>query len=116
MSIRSFSFLTGLIILTIVACLPEEFATVVPGNETGTLAGSVKIGPLCPVEPCSTPVGDTYSSRQLQIRSEPTSDIVVSLNPDGSFETGLPICRYEVDLTDCEFRGCAIFLAVDIDT
>ena len=54
MSIRSFSFLTGLIILTIVACLPEEFATVVPGNETGTLAGSVKIGPLCPVEPCST--------------------------------------------------------------
>ena len=78
MSIRSFSFLTGLIILTIVACLPEESATVVPGNETGTLAGSVKIGPLCPVEPCSTQLGDTYSSRQLQLRSELTSDIVVS--------------------------------------
>ena len=60
-------------------------------------------------------MGDTYSSRQLQLRSELTSDIVVSLNPDGSFETGLPVGRYEVDLTDCEFLGCTIFLPVDIE-
>jgi hypothetical protein len=83
------------------------------------LAGSVTIGPLCPVEPCSAQIGDTYSSRQLQLQgerdAESSDDLVVFLNPDGTFETLLPIGHYVVDLSDCEFLGCAVFLPVEIE-
>ena len=89
------------------------------GNNLGTLAGSVNIGPLCPVEPCSSQIDDTYSSRDLRLRDERADvgadDILVHLNQDGSFRTDIPIGQYEVNLSNCEFLGCSSSLPVNIE-
>ena len=135
MRIKFFLFLTGLLFITLAACSPGEPVTVtpvatdtpvtlptetpVPDQPTGVFAGSVKIGPLCPVEPCTSPVGDIYSSRPLQLRSElasGTSDsISVFLNQDGTFRTPLPVGQYEVGLSNCKFLGCSGSLPVTIE-
>ena len=119
MRIKLFLIFAGLLLALAAACTSEESVTVVPADELGTLAGTVKIGPLCPVEPCSSQITDTYSSRELHLRSEQAGDgadvILVSLNQDGTFRTPLPIGRYEVSLSNCEFLGCSSSLPVSIE-
>ena len=102
MRIRWFLFLAGLLLATAAACTSGQSDTPVPGDALGTLAGSVTIGPLCPLEPCSKEIGDTYSSRQLQLRSEARDDLVVFLNQDGTFRTPVPIGEYQVHLSNCD--------------
>ncbi|MCH7738028.1 MAG: hypothetical protein IH872_11585 [Chloroflexi bacterium] len=80
----------------------------------GVFAGSVKIGPLCPVDPCFQAAGDTYSSRQLQLQSKTGEEILVQLRPDGTFLTFVPVGEYSVTLTGCDFLGCSGSLPVTV--
>ena len=84
-----------------------------PDRAEGFLSGQVTIGPLCPVEPCPSPVVDPYSSRALVITSEaPISEVTVPLRQDGSFSAVVPALTYEVNLTDCDFLGCSQALPI----
>mgnify|MGYP003395992807 FL=1 len=84
----------------------------------GTLMGNVSIGPLCPVEPCKTPIiNNPYSSRQLMLtpKAGTTGSVTyVKLNDDGSFKSDVPTGDYELTLTDCTFLGCSRSLPENI--
>ncbi|PKB71255.1 MAG: hypothetical protein BZY87_06475 [SAR202 cluster bacterium Io17-Chloro-G6] len=126
MRVRWLLIFAGLFLAMATACAPGESQTVVPVgtpvptqtsvsiNTEGVLAGSVTIGPLCPVEPCARGDGDTYASRELQIQSEFASGILVPLEPDGTFRALLPAGKYVVTLSNCEFLGCSGSLPVTI--
>lgn len=101
-----------------------------PRQGQGTVYGRVRIGPLCPVEPCPSPQPDVYSSRALVLKPEVGEPTYVKLNPDGSFKAPVNSGTYTVDLTNCTFLGCksslpkkvsiapnqAVLLEIDIDT
>lgn len=87
---------------------PTPTATPTPPDKSeGILMGSVTIGPLCPVEPCSDLPVDTYSSRELLLRQQGNEPIRIRLGSDGSYSAVLPAGTYQVDLTDCNFLGCS---------
>ncbi|MEE8466474.1 MAG: hypothetical protein V3S68_08365, partial [Dehalococcoidia bacterium] len=88
--------------------------TAVPVGSEGVLVGSVTIGPICPVEPCAQGVGDTYSSREIQLQSGSANGILVPLRPDGTFRALVPVGEYAVSLSNCDFLGCAGSLPVTI--
>jgi hypothetical protein len=112
--IRSFISLAGLLLLALAACTSSESDIVIPSDGLGTLSGSVTIGPLCPVQPCSVEIGDTYSSRQVLLQSNGSDDIVVFLNQDGTFQAEVPAGDYVVNLSTCEHLGCSSSLPVEI--
>ncbi len=114
MRFRSFILLGSLLLLALAACTSGESDIVVPSGELGTLSGSVTIGPLCPVQPCSVEIGDTYSSRQVFLKGEGSNDIVVFLNQDGTFQAEVPAGNYVVNLSTCEHLGCSSSLPVEI--
>lgn len=82
MRTRTLILLAGLLLLAVAACTSSESDVVVPSHGMGTLSGSVTIGLLCPVQPCSVKIGDTYSSRQVLLQSEGSDDIALFLNQD----------------------------------
>ena len=120
MSIRWLRIVTGagLVLALAAACTSGDANTIVPvatvvptqtsapPDSEGVLFGSVTIGPLCPVEPCPREIGDTYSSRELQLQSESASGILVPLQPDGTFRATVPTGEYVVTISNCEFLGC----------
>ncbi|MBI4337871.1 MAG: hypothetical protein HY683_08615 [Chloroflexi bacterium] len=77
-----------------------------PGEGMGVLYGQVRIGPLCPVEPCRNPTPDVYSSRSLVLESEAGETLEVPLTPDGWFKVQVEAGVYVVTLTNCDFLGC----------
>ncbi len=101
-----------------------------PGKEQGYITGVVKIGPLCPVEPCRNPAPDVYSSRVLILQNESGQAMKVALNADGSFKTAVTPGTYTVTLSNCQYMGCSrslpktvtigpnqvVALTIDIDT
>ncbi len=109
---------------------PPPETTPPPGTRNATIYGRVRIGPLCPVEPCPNPPTDVYSSRALMLQSEKGNAIQVKLGPDGSFKAAVDPGTYTVTLTDCSFLGCrnalpkkvtvapgqALQVDIDIDT
>ena len=131
MRIRFLLILAGLIFAAAAACAPDptgspisaqtdtpvplQTNTPIPDQPMGVFAGSVNIGPLCPIEPCSQAIGDTYSSRELYLRSETVEDIVVPLRVNGTFLKLVPVAEYSVNLSDCEFLGCSSSLPVTIE-
>ena len=79
---------------------------------TGILQGKVTIGPLCPVEtdppdPNCQPTEETYKAWQLAVFSADGKKQVVELHPnlDGTYETELPVGRYQVDLENRPSSG-----------
>ena len=110
MRIKLFLIFAGLFLALAAACTSEESVTVAPGQtstpvpdqDVGVFAGSVNIGPFCPVGPCTTPVGDIYSSRQLQLKSGAGEDVLVELRRDGTFMAFVPGGEYSVRLSDCD--------------
>jgi hypothetical protein len=74
--------------------------------EVGTLTGRVRIGPLCPVEPCPQPTPDVYSSRRLLLTRKDGLRNEAPLHSDGSFQAVLAAGVYAVDLSDCVYLGC----------
>ena len=102
-----------ILVLAAAAACTGSGGTASPDKPQGILAGSVAIGPLCPVEPCSEP-DDVYSSRELLLRQRDREAIRIPLAPDGSFTTALPAGPYTVELTDCDFLGCRDALPISI--
>ena len=96
----------------------------------GVLYGQVRIGPLCPVEPCPNPTPDVYSSRSLILETEAGKSVEVPLMQDGWFKAPVAVGVYIVTLTNCDFLGCktalprkvevvadgVTILEIDIDT
>ncbi len=85
MRIRALLFLAGLMLVAVAACTSGESVVVVPSDGLGTLSGSVTIGPLCPVQPCSAEIGDTYSSRQVLLQSNGPAGPWVFLHHERTF-------------------------------
>ena len=97
------------LLLVTAACSAGEDTTptpVIDEEVRGVLAGSVTIGPLCPIEPCGESSGDIYSSRELVLQQPGGVLLNVSLRPDGTFEGVVPIGTYEIHLDRCEYLGC----------
>lgn len=106
----------SLIPITILFLVAGIFPLIIsPGSvlaqkQQGTLSGKVRIGPLCPHEPCPNPTPDIYSSRELILHSKVGEPIHVKLNPDGTFRAIVNAGTYRVDLTNCVFLGCKFAL------
>ena len=72
-------------------------------GRTGVLAGTVSIGPICPVEredePCPVPAG-LYASVQVHVQSLRTGRLVARepLDAQGRFRLELPAGSYRVEL------------------
>ena len=77
------------------------------GDGDGTFAGTVTIGPLCPVEPCDPPAGTPHAVRDLVLQRPGGIRIEVPLDDDGSFSAEVPAGTYTVHLTNCHYLGCA---------
>ncbi len=75
---------------------------------TGTISGTVSIGPLCPVEPCPYPRPNPYAGRSVVLTPEaPNFAIIyVPLSASGAFSRAVPAGRYEVTLVPCVELGC----------
>jgi hypothetical protein len=71
-------------------------------KETGTITGTVTIGPLCPVEPCNlTPaqIAAAYAARRILVFDENLVPVgEVSIGADGHYAIAVPAGRYTVDL------------------
>lgn len=93
-TIVPFIFLT-LLLLTACAAQPVQ---------TGTLQGTVTVGPLSPVEiagaPQPTPPPEVFTSRGLEIYKDGSSKLFASLNfsADGTYSIQLPVGNYTVQL------------------
>ncbi len=75
-----------LIAITVAVAIVLSTTTTAPGSGggTGTLAGTVTIGPLCPVEPCTvTPdrLATAYAARTIVV-SEPRGSVIAAAVPD----------------------------------
>ena len=106
--------LVALLVLTILVfadCSSEE-VTPTPVGE-GTVAGTVSIGPLCPVEPCTNPV-NPYTELQVVVLDGDDEAAVIDVNEDGSFSGSSPAGAYEVTLRPCEWLGCQSALPVAV--
>ena len=73
---------------------------------TGTLDGTVTIGPLCPVEPCNlspSEISAAYSARHILIYEDAdTSKLLgkISLPPDGHYAVSLNVGNYLIDMEE----------------
>lgn len=72
------------------------------GTATGTLAGNVSIGPLCPVEPCSIShdrLVAAYAARPITISTTYGSEVAkVTADPDTGYSVALQPGTYIVDI------------------
>jgi len=115
MGIKLSIFLAGLLVLALTACSSGQSEIVAPADQLGIQSGSVTIGPLCPVEPCNSEIGDTYSSRQILLQGDNFGNIFISLDQDGNFREEVPAGRYQVTLDPCEHLGCSDTLPVQVE-
>lgn len=73
-------------------------------QKVGTIEGHVTIGPLTPVvrvdEPTPTPNPEVYAAREVVIFKADGKTIYTRLkiNPDGNYQSGLPIGTYVIDI------------------
>lgn len=94
--------------------LPEPMPVPDPMEGAGVLYGQVRIGPLCPVEPCQNETPDVYSSRALVLESGTGEVIYIKLLPDGWFKEPVKAGVYVVTLTECDFMGCGSALPIKV--
>ena len=107
--------LAGIITVLIACSSPGEPEPTATESGRALLRGSVSIGPLCPVEPCTSTI-NPYEGLELVVRAEP--DRVarrIALEDDGSFEGVVSPGRYSVNIEPCEFLGCDFELPIDIE-
>jgi hypothetical protein len=93
-----------LIVITIAVAILLNTGTPLPdsGNVTGTLAGTVTIGPLCPVEPCTIShdqIVAAYAARPIRITTESGTFVgSVTADPDTGYSISLRPGTYVVDI------------------
>jgi hypothetical protein len=109
--------LIGLLLVT-VACTTEEGTSTTPVIDEdirGVLTGSVIIGPLCPVEPCTGSFDHIYSGRELVLQQPGGVLLQVPLRSDGAFEGVVPIGTYAIHIDPCEYLGCLGAFPVSVE-
>ena len=95
--------LIPLLLVGALACHSSSSPTDVSSEPHGRLAGTVKIGPFCPVEqqgnPCPTPPS-AYSTRKVLIYDEQRTRVLftVDIDSQGLYSIDLVPGRYVVDL------------------
>jgi hypothetical protein len=127
-----------LVSLLAVACADNRMTTptssLLASNSTGTLQGTVSIGPICPVEsidhPC-LPDPSLFTSHKLVILNDKGEQVtLVAIDGKGNYQTELMPGTYTVDFTPrdigipgsfqpptAEIReGQTTILNIDIDT
>ena len=88
-------------LLLLAAC---DAPTATPPPASGTVVGQVTVGPLCPVEPCTSTV-NPYEGREV-LFEVPDGTVHAPLNRDGSFTIQLRAGTYLARLDRCEWLGC----------
>jgi hypothetical protein len=97
-------FVIVLIVITIAIAILLNTGTPLPGtgNGTGTLAGTVTLGPLCPVEPCTLSrdqIVAAYAARPITITTEGGTFVgSVTADPDTGYSISLRPGTYVVDI------------------
>jgi len=96
-------FIIALVVITLAVVLVLNAGIFQQGDTSGTLTGTVTIGPLCPVEPCSVPrdqILAAYAARPLLIWSEGGTFVQsVTADPDTGYSVSLRSGTYVVDIT-----------------
>ncbi|MFH1471079.1 MAG: hypothetical protein ABIF01_04990 [Candidatus Micrarchaeota archaeon] len=92
-----------MILLLVVAVMLIAGCSQKKNEETGTLQGTVTVGPLCPVEPCNLAPGalaKALETRRVVVYTQDQSStvIVVDLKSDGSYKTDLLPGTYLIDI------------------
>ena len=88
-------FIIVLIVITIAVAILLNTGTPLPetGDVTGTLTGTVTIGPLCPVEPCTIShdqIVAAYAARPITITTEGGAFVgSVTADPDNGYSISL---------------------------
>jgi hypothetical protein len=95
-----FIIILGITSLTVAMALTS--GCIQEGSGTGTLAGNVSIGPLCPVEPCTVShdrLVAAYAARPITI-STPSGSVVttVTADPETGYTVDLKPGTYVVDI------------------
>jgi hypothetical protein len=80
----------------------------------GTLSGQISVGPLCPVEPCDTPVVSPYDGLEVVLSRDGAEAARIAVGADGSFSGEAPAGEYELDVQPCQFLGCNAALPLDV--
>lgn len=94
------------------ACSSEDRATPTPEGE-GTVSGTIEIGPLCPVEPCTNPL-NPYTGLQAVVRTDDDEIAVIDVDGSGAFSGVVPAGEYLVEIRPCDYLGCRGTLPVRI--
>jgi hypothetical protein len=115
-------FIIVLIVITIVVAILLNAGTPLPetGHGTGTLAGMVTIGPLCPVEPCTIShdqIVTAYAARPITITGNGGTFVrSVTADPDTGFSISLQPGTYVVDIEHQGIGGSDLPRTVTIHT
>ena len=96
---------TSISMLLLLAACGAENSGGKPSGE-GTLIGTIRIGPVCPVEPCDQPAGFIYADQELVLLQSGGDPIRVPLAEDGSFRVSLEATTYLIQLDGCDYLGC----------
>lgn len=97
-----------------IACSSGDESTASP-VATGTLTGTVIIGPLCPVEPCNAPT-NPYPGHEVLVTDSSESVVSrIAVNIDGSFVGTVPVGDYSLSLEPCEYLGCNFGAPIQVE-
>jgi hypothetical protein len=97
-------------ILAFLLVLVMAFALInLPGLGTGTIEGTVSIGPWTPVEPVggSHPPPEVYTSRQIILEGPLLPRTEIPINGTGYFRAEVRSGTYTLTMSDCSFLGCS---------
>jgi hypothetical protein len=91
-----------LIVIIGIATITAASGCIRPETGTGTLTGTVSIGPLCPVEPCTLSrdqLDAAYAARPITISTSRGSVVTtVTASPDTGYSVALEPGTYIVDI------------------
>lgn len=99
-------------LLAFAACSSDDGPTPTPEGE-GTVSGTLKIGPLCPVEPCANPT-NPYIGLEAVVRTDDDEIAVFDVDENGAFSGIVQAGEYLVEIRPCEYLGCASTLPVRV--
>ena len=126
-------FIIALVVIILAVVLALNAGMFQNEDASGTLTGTVTIGPLCPVEPCSVPrdqVVAAYAARPLLIMTKGGTFVQsVTADPDTGYSISLRPGTYVVDIAHQGIGGSpdlpktvtirageTVRLDIDIDT
>ncbi|MFY9800882.1 MAG: hypothetical protein WAK10_06510 [Methanoregula sp.] len=97
-----FIFFLIFITIAVAIVLNANPGVPVPDDGTGTLAGNVSIGPLCPVEPCTLDpdrLASVYAARTIVVSAQ-GGEIIANIvpDPDTGYSVLLKPGTYSVDI------------------